>query len=366
MKFILQRELLLKPLQQVVSILSGRPTLPVLSNILLQVKKGYLLITSTDLELEIVARIMLDLAHDLGAATVPARKFYNICRSLPESSEMTVTLESSKIKIRSGGSRFSLSTLLASDFPNLDDWQVKIEFDLSQSFLKKLIKSTQFAMAYQDVRYYLNGMLFETKGVYLYTVATDGHRLAVCSMSLDKALPSYSVIVPRKGVIELVHMLDDSKEQVKFQIGSNNICASIGDYVLTSKLIDGCFPDYRRVLPKNISKILEVNCDLLKQAFARAAILSNEKLRGVRLHLKNNQLKITTNNHEHEEAEETLNVTYYGSEIEIGINVNYMLDVLNALKCKDVRLLLTNETSSIQVEDCTSQAATYIIMPMRI
>lgn len=366
MKFIIKRELLLKPLQQVVSMLSGRPTLPVLSNILLQVKKGYLLITSTDLELEIVARIMLDLAHDLGAATVPARKFYNICRSLPESSEMTVTLESNKIKIRSGGSRFSLSTLLVSDFPNLDDWQVKIEFYLSQSFLKKLIKSTQFSMAYQDVRYYLNGMLFETKGEYLYTVATDGHRLAVCSMLLDKALPSYSVIVPRKGVIELVHMLDDSKEQVKFQIGSNNIGASIGDYIFTSKLIDGCFPDYRRVLPKNISKILEVNCDLLKQAFARAAILSNEKLRGVRLNLKNNQLKITTNNHEHEEAEETLNVTYHGSEIEIGINVNYMLDVLNALKCKDVRLLLTNETSSIQVEDCTSQAATYIIMPMRI
>ena len=366
MKFIVEREQLLKPLQQVSGPLGGRPTLPILGNLLLQVTEGSLLLTGTDLEMEIVARVALTQAHEPGATTVPARKFLDICRGLPDGAEITLALEGDRMLVRSGRSRFSLSTLPASDFPNLDDWQSEVEFTLPQATMKRLIEATQFSMAHQDVRYYLNGMMFETEGEELRTVATDGHRLAVCSMPVGQALPSHSVIVPRKGVIELLRLLDGGETPLQVQIGGSNIRAHVGDYIFTSKLVDGRFPDYRRVLPKNPDKVLEAGCDLLKQAFARAAILSNEKFRGVRLYITENQLKITANNPEQEEAEEMLDVSYNGTELEIGFNVSYVLDVLNALKCENVRLLLTDSVSSVQIEDVASPAAAYVVMPMRL
>ncbi|WP_213991245.1 DNA polymerase III subunit beta [Sodalis sp. dw_96] len=366
MKFIVEREHLLKPLQQVSSPLGGRPTLPILGNLLLQVAEDRLSLTGTDLEMEMVAQVALSQPHEPGATTVPARKFFDICRGLPDGAEITVMQENDRMLIRSGRSRFSLSTLPATDFPNLDDWQSEVEFTLPQATLKRLIESTQFSMAHQDVRYYLNGMLFETEGEDLRTVATDGHRLAVCSMPVGQTLPTHSVIVPRKGVMELMRMLDGGETPLTLQIGSNNIRARVGDYIFTSKLVDGRFPDYRRVLPKNPDKTLEAGCDVLKQAFARAAILSNEKFRGVRLYLSNDQLKITANNPEQEEAEEILDVSYQGTEMEIGFNVSYVLDVLNALKSEQVRLLLTDGVSSVQIEDCASQAAAYVVMPMRL
>ncbi|ABP38429.1 DNA polymerase III subunit beta [Yersinia pestis subsp. microtus bv. Caucasica] len=366
MKFIIEREHLLKPLQQVSSPLGGRPTLPILGNLLLQVTEGSLRLTGTDLEMEMVACVALSQSHEPGATTVPARKFFDIWRGLPEGAEITVALDGDRLLVRSGRSRFSLSTLPAIDFPNLDDWQSEVEFTLPQATLKRLIESTQFSMAHQDVRYYLNGMLFETEGEELRTVATDGHRLAVCSMPIGQTLPSHSVIVPRKGVMELVRLLDGGDTPLRLQIGSNNIRAHVGDFIFTSKLVDGRFPDYRRVLPKNPDKMLEAGCDLLKQAFSRAAILSNEKFRGVRLYVSHNQLKITANNPEQEEAEEILDVSYEGTEMEIGFNVSYVLDVLNALKCEDVRLLLTDSVSSVQIEDSASQVAAYVVMPMRL
>ena len=325
MKFTVEREHLLKPLQQVSGPLGGRPTLPILGNLLLQVADGALSLTGTDLEMEMVARVALVQPHEAGATTLPA-----------------------------------------ADFPNLDDWQSEVEFTLPQATMKRLIEATQFSMAHQDVRYYLNGMLFETEGSELRTVATDGHRLAVCSMPLEASLPNHSVIVPRKGVIELMRMLDGGDTPLRVQIGSNNIRAHVGDFIFTSKLVDGRFPDYRRVLPKNPDKHLEAGCDILKQAFARAAILSNEKFRGVRLYVSENQLKITANNPEQEEAEEILDVTYAGTEMEIGFNVSYVLDVLNALKCENVRILLTDSVSSVQIEDAASQSAAYVVMPMRL
>ncbi|MDU2480980.1 MAG: DNA polymerase III subunit beta [Klebsiella sp.] len=356
MKFTVEREHLLKPLQQVSGPLGGRPTLPILGNLLLQVADGALSLTGTDLEMEMVARVALVQPHEAGATTVPARKFFDICRGLPEGAEIAVQLEGDRMLVRSGRSRFSLSTLPAADFPNLDDWQSEVEFTLPQATMKRLIEATQFSMAHQDVRYYLNGMLFETEGSELRTVATDGHRLAVCSMPLEASLPNHSVIVPRKGVIELMRMLDGGDTPLRVQIGSNNIRA----------LVDGRFPDYRRVLPKNPDKHLDAGCDILKQAFARAAILSNEKFRGVRLYVSENQLKITANNPEQEEAEEILDVTYAGTEMEIGFNVSYVLDVLNALKCENVRILLTDSVSSVQIEDAASQSAAYVVMPMRL
>ncbi|MGK2946162.1 MAG: DNA polymerase III subunit beta [Candidatus Malihini olakiniferum] len=366
MKFIIKREHLLKPLQQVSGPLGGRPTLPILGNLLLHVTNGALSLTSTNLEIEIVARIALSQADEPGATTVPARKLFNICRGLPEGAEITVSLEGDRMLVCSSRSRFSLATLPASDFPNLDNWQSEVALFLPQATLKRLIEATQFSMAHQDVRYYLNGMLFETEGKELRTVATDGHRLAVCAMPIGQALPSHLAIVPRKGVIELLKILDGGDAPLQLQIGTNNIRAHVGDFLFTSKLVDGRFPDYRRVLPKNPDKVLEARCDLLKQAFSRAAILSSEKFRGVRLHLIQNQLKITANNPEQEEAEEILDVQYDGIEMEIGFNVSYMLDVLNALKCEDVRLLLTDSFSSVQIEDGASKTAAYVVMPMRL
>lgn len=366
MKFIIEREKLLKPLQQVSSPLGGRPTLPILGNLLLQVTEGNLALTGTDLEMEMVVRIALNQPHEAGSITVPARKFLDICRGLPDGAEITVVLENDRVLVRSGRSRFSLTTLPAEDYPNLDDWQSNVEFVLQQATLKRLIEATQFSMAHQDVRYYLNGMMFETEGQELRTVATDGHRLAVCAMPVGQDLPSHSVIVPRKGVLELSRLLEASEAPVRLQIGSNNIRADVGDITFTSKLVDGRFPDYRRVLPKNPDKVLEANCDELKQAFSRAAILSNEKFRGVRIYLSQNQLKITANNPEQEEAEEIMDVDYQGTDLEIGFNVSYILDVLNALKCERVKLLLTDSVSSTQVEDSASRSAAYVVMPMRL
>ncbi|MFB6421716.1 MAG: DNA polymerase III subunit beta [Candidatus Malihini olakiniferum] len=366
MKFIVEREYLLKPLQQVSGSLGIRPAMPILGNLLLHVTDSVLWLTGTDLDIEIVARISLSQSYESGATTVPARKLFDICRSLPQGAKITATLQGDRMLVRSGRSRFSLSTLPASDFPNLDDWQSEVSLSLPKATLKRLIEATQFSMAHQDVRYYLNGMLFETEGEELRTVATDGHRLAVCGMPIGQSLPTHSVIMPRKGVIELLRLLNGGDTLLQLQIGTNNIRAYVGDFIFTSKLVNARFPDYRRVMPKKPDKAMKASCDLLKQAFVRAAILSNEKFRGVRLHLIQNQLKITANNLEQEEAEEILDVQYDGTEIEVAFNVSYMLDVLNALKCEDVNLLLTDSISSMQIEGDKNHAAAYVVMPIRL
>lgn len=367
MKFIIDREKLLKPLQQVSAPLSGRPAIPILGNILMQVKDSVLSLTGTDLEIEMIARIPLSEKGDSGLTTVPARKFVDICRTLPNHAKLTIRQENNRLLIQSGRSKFSLSTLTAADFPNLDNWRSETEFQVSQKMLKQLIDAVQFSMANQDVRYYLNGMLLETEGEQLRTVATDGHRLAVSTRNLTQDMgTTQSVIVPRKGVLELAKLISDSDELLHVQIGTNNLRINLPDFTFTTKLIDGRFPDYRRVFPKNADKTLISSCDNLRKALSRAAILSNEKFRGIRLYLHNNQLKITANNPEQEEAEELVDVNYSAKELEIGFNVNYLLDVLNALKCDDVSLLLTDPTSSIQVEAATNPSATYVIMPMRL
>ena len=221
-------------------------------------------------------------------------------------------------------------------------------------------------MANQDARYFLNGMKFETEGNLLRTVATDGHRLAVCTISLEQELQNHSVILPRKGVLELVRLLETSDEPARLQIGTNNLRIHLKNIVFTSKLIDGRFPDYRRVLPRNATKIVEGSWEILKQAFVRASILSNERVRSVRLNLSENQLKITASNTEHEEAEEIVDVNYDGEELEVGFNVTYILDVLNALKCNQVRMRLTDASSSCLIENCENSSSEYVIMPMRL
>lgn len=367
MKFIIEREKLIKPLQQVSAPLSSRPTLPILGNILLQVSDNTLSMTGTDLEIEMIAKLPLIESSESGSTTVPARKFLDICRSLPNDANISITLDDNRLLIQSGRSKFSLSTLPPSDFPNIENWQPDADFFIPQSILKQLIDSVQFSMANQDVRYYLNGMLFEIENNTIKTVATDGHRLAVCTLPIGQPISNNcSVIMPRKGVIELSKLVGDNDELINVQIGSNNLRVHLAEFTFTSKLIDGRFPDYRRVLPSNPDKTLEVSCEELKSALSRAAILSNEKFRGIRILIHNNQMKITANNPEQEEAEEIIDVKYEEEELEIGFNVTYLLDVLNVLKCISVQMLLTDSTSSVQIEDINNQTATYVVMPMRL
>ncbi|HDR1003120.1 DNA polymerase III subunit beta [Pasteurella multocida] len=366
MQFIVSRENLLKPLQQVCGVLSSRPNIPVLNNVLLQIRGERLVITGTDLEVELSTETALLRTDVQGSFTIPAKKFLDICRSLPEEAEISVNFEEDRAIVKSGRSKFNLSTLPAEEYPNLTDWQSEVDFTLEQSTLRRLIEATQFSMANQDARYFLNGMKFETEGNLLRTVATDGHRLAVCTIALEQDLQTHSVILPRKGVLELVRLLENTDLPARLQIGTNNLRIDLGNIIFTSKLIDGRFPDYRRVLPRNATRILEAEWDVLKQAFVRAAILSNERFRSVRLQLSENQLKITATNPEQEVAEEIIDVSYVGEEMEVGFNVSYILDVLNALKCQRVRMRLTDASSSCLIEDCDDASAEYVIMPMRL
>ncbi|EGU6977248.1 DNA polymerase III subunit beta [Vibrio parahaemolyticus] len=366
MKFTIERSHLIKPLQQVSGALGGRPTLPILGNLLIKVEENVLSMTATDLEVELVSKVTLEGDFEAGSITVPSRKFLDICRGLPDDAIITFVLEGDRVQVRSGRSRFSLATLPANDFPNIEDWQSEVEVSLSQADLRTLIDKTQFSMANQDVRYYLNGMLFEIDGTTLRSVATDGHRMAVSQTQLSADFAQKQIIVPRKGVQELVKLMDAPEQPVVLQIGSSNVRAEVNNFIFTSKLVDGRFPDYRRVLPQHTNKTLIASCDELRQAFSRAAILSNEKFRGVRVNLAGSEMRITANNPEQEEAEEMLDVTFEGDPIEIGFNVSYVLDVLNTLRCEKVQVSMSDANASALIENADDDSAMYVVMPIRL
>ncbi|KJS05709.1 MAG: DNA polymerase III subunit beta [Gammaproteobacteria bacterium BRH_c0] len=367
MKFSISREAFLKPLQLVVSVVERRQTLPVLSNVLITLDNNLLSLTGTDLEVEIVGRIELEQAGQGGEITVPARKLVDICKSLPDKSVINFSEDGGRMLITCGKSRFTLSTLPASDFPSVEEGAGQVEFTIAAAALKKLIDDTAFAMAQQDVRYYLNGMLWEASNGLLRAVATDGHRLAMSSQEMPFSLPErIQAIVPRKGVVELSRILADDGD-VTVTLGSNHVRIQRDDFRFTSKLVDGAYPDYERVLPKGGSKYVIGDRELLRHAFARTAILSNEKYRGVRLQLTSGLLKITANNPEQEEAEEEVTVDYEGEgELEIGFNVNYLLDVLGVLKGENFRMVLSDANSSALLEAPEADGSVYVIMPMRL
>jgi DNA polymerase-3 subunit beta len=366
MKFSLSREALLKPLQLVVGVVERRQTLPILSNVLLTLDGSRLAVTGTDLEVEIIGHADVVSADEAGEVTVSARKLLDICRSLPEGANIKFSSSDGKAQVVSGRSRFTLATLPANEFPSVDNGENNIQFDIDAVILKNLIDATSFAMAQQDVRYYLNGMLWEVSANKLRAVATDGHRMALCDAECNIEVAELTkAILPRKGVIELSRLVSD-EGVVRVSMGSNHIRVDGSDYCFTSKLVDGAYPDYDRVLPKGGDKLVEGNRAELKQAFGRTAILSNEKYRGVRIMLSNGAIKMVANNPEQEEAEEEVGVEYSGDELEIGFNVSYLLDVLNVLKGDAVRLTLSDSSSSALVEDAADGSAVYVVMPMRL
>lgn len=367
MKFTISREALIKPLNLVAGVVERRQTLPILANVLLVLDGDRLSLTGTDLEVELVGRVQLPSPGESGEVTVPARKLVDICKSLPEGSEINFTAEDGKVTVKAGRSRFTLSTLPAREFPNVEDSMGTHQFTIKQGQLKRLIDRTGFAMAQQDVRYYLNGMLWELNGQQLRVVATDGHRLALCTLPEKVGVNGDTqVILPRKGVLEMARLLLEEDEDIAIVIGSNHIRATTDEFTFTSKLVDGKFPDYQRVLPRSPNKIVLGSRLDLRQAFTRTAILSNEKYRGVRLKLTDNSLDIVANNPEQEEAEEAVPVDYQGEALEIGFNVSYLLDVLGVLSGEQIKLSLSDPNSSALLEESEEGDSLYVVMPMRL
>lgn len=366
MRFSLQREVLLKPLAQVVNVVERRQTLPVLANLLVQVQGGQLSLTGTDLEVEMVARCAVEDAQD-GETTIPARKLFEIARALPDGSKVTVTQAGDKVTVQAGRSRFTLASLPANDFPSIDEIEATERVEVPEAALKELIERTAFAMAQQDVRYYLNGLLFDLRDQSLRCVATDGHRLAMCEAPLETgAQTKRQIIVPRKGVQELQRLLEGGDRNLELEVGRNHIRVKRDDVIFTSKLIDGRFPDYEAVIPIGADREVKIEREAFRASLQRAAILSNEKYRGVRVEISPGQLKINAHNPEQEEAQEEIEADTKVDGLAIGFNVNYLLDALSALRDEHVVLLLRDANSSTLVKEAGNDRCRHVVMPLRL
>ena len=366
MRFSLQREVLLKPLAQVVNVVERRQTLPVLANLLAKVEDDKLSLTGTDLEVEMVARTAVDDAQP-GETTIPARKLFEIVRALPDGSKVTVSQSGDKITVQAGRSRFTLSSLPANDFPALDDVDATERVTVAEASLKELIERTAFAMAQQDVRYYLNGLLFDLRDNVLRCVATDGHRLALCEAELQAPVQTKrQLIVPRKGVLELQRLLEGGDRELELELGRSQIRVKRDDVTFTSKLIDGRFPDYEAVIPIGADREVKIEREALRASLQRAAILSNEKYRGVRIEVSPGQIKINAHNPEQEEAQEEVEADTRVDSLVIGFNVNYLLDALSALREDSIIMQLRDSNSSALVREASSAKCRHVVMPLRL
>jgi DNA polymerase-3 subunit beta len=357
MKFSIEREALLQPISQVVGVVERRQTLPVLANFLISAKGKRLSITGTDMEVELLTTVEADISAE-GETTVPARKLVDIVRMLPEGVNITVS---------SGRGRYTLATLPATEFPATDQVETLEVFKIQEVNLKTLLDKTAFAMANQDVRYYLNGLLFDFHDATLTTVATDGHRLAVCDLGVELGLgEERQLIVPRKGVLELTRMLSEVDDLVELAIGKNHVRLVKDSSVFTSKLIDGRFPEYRAVIPKGTDRHIRLDRQSFTQALQRAAILSNEKYRGVRLEAAGNALKIIAHNPQHEEAIEEVEAALNFDQIAIGFNVTYLLDALTAIEASSVVMELKDANSSCLITADPAGPDRHVVMPLKL
>ena len=364
----LQRDALLKPLQSVTGIVEKRHTLPILSNVLLQKSDSGLGLTATDLEIQISTTCETSgKTSEPQNLTVSAKKLQDILRALPDEAEVVLDHQNSRLQVKSGKSRFNLQTLPAADFPTLaQSGPVLSTVTISQKSLKGLLSLVQFAMAQQDIRYYLNGMLFVLDGNIIRVVATDGHRLSYAAGEVDVQLDKHEVIIPRKAILELSRQLQDTDEAVEITFYASQVRFRFGQIELVTKVIDGKFPDYTRVIPSNYEKPITLGRTALLHSLQRAAILSNEKFRGVRWVLTANSLRISCTNNEQEEAQEELDITYAGDPLDIGFNITYLLDVLNNVECDQIECAFGDANSSMLVTLPGKSDYRYVVMPMRI
>ena len=361
-----ERNALLSSLSAVVGVVERRHTLPILSNLLLEKKGNTLTLLATDLELQISTQQNVEAGEDF-AITIAARKLFDIVRALPDSAKVKLDSKDSQVVVSAGKSRFTLQTLPAADFPRVETGAgLGAAISLPQKTLKRLLQLVQFAMASQDIRYYLNGMLLVLEGKQLRVVATDGHRLSYAETQLEAEAESREVIIPRKTVVELSKLLGDVDDPVELRIGANQVTITLPGTELVTKVVDGKFPDYQRVIPMNQPRQLKANRQNVMQALQRAAILSNEKFRGVRLVMSENTLGIVCNNNEQEEAADEIEVSYNGEPLDVGFNVTYLLDGLGALNSEEIILSLADANSSMLLSSEGEVGFKYVVMPMRI
>jgi len=368
MQVTIPRATLLKPLQMISGVVERRQTLPILSNVLLRVKEDQLSLTATDLEIELIGTVSLSDAATPGILTVSARKLLDICRALPEDALLQFMSENDQLILRSGKSRFILSTLPAADFPNIENCPFHTEFTLPQANLKQLLSKIHFAMGQQDVRHYLNGAFIDIQQGMMKCVATDGHRLAYTTMATsgieDKKI---KIILPRKSVLELMRLLDaDQEENIKICIGDHHFRVITSDFAFTSKLINAQYPDYERLIPRAIENTAIASREALKSALVRASILSNEKFRGIRFQLDKDMLRIIANNPEQEEAEELIHLDYQGNGMEFGFNVAYLLDVVSTIASDNIRWSFSDPNGGVVIEAQEKDNSLYVVMPMRL
>jgi DNA polymerase-3 subunit beta len=362
-----QRDNILMPLQSVCGIVEKRHTLPILSNVLIEKSGDQLTLLATDIEIQIRTHTAGAAGVEKSAITVGARKLQDILRSLPDSAEVSLELTDKRMQVRAGKSRFNLQTLPAEDYPRMaqtDSEQVRLQ--LTQKQFKRLIGLVQYAMAQQDIRYYLNGLLLVVTGNELRVVSTDGHRLAYASEHLSESQTRTEVILPRKTIIELSRLLADNDDALEIRLSPNQAVFRFGDIELVSKLIDGKFPDYERVIPQNHNKVITISRTTFLQSLHRAAILTNEKFRGVRVVLAPGSLKIISSNADQEEAQEELEIAYDAEALDIGFNVTYLLDVLNNVSSEHVEIRLADANSSALITLPGNDSFKYVVMPMRI
>lgn len=362
----INREVLLKPLSNVTGIVERRHTLPILSNLLLEAKNNTIQLTTTDLEMQISLSIQAELQETL-STTISAKKLLDICRSLPDAIDIDLVSKDSRMTVKAGKSRFNLQTLPAADYPVMTKVTGEaIQIQLPQIAFKRLLKQVDFAMAQQDIRYYLNGLLLEVDGNKLNLVGTDGHRLSFTSATLSQSYEKTDVILPRKTVIELIKLLEDSDEEVSIELAAGQVNFAFGDMRLISKVIDGKFPDYHRVIPTAHTNTFSVNRVAILTAMQRASILSNEKYRGIRMVLSEDNIKLISTNTEQEEAEEELEISYKQDSLDIGFNVTYLIDVLNNTQQENINFSFADANSSCLITIPEDNDYKYVVMPMRI
>lgn len=368
MKLAIQRNDLLGPLQKVIGAIEKRQTMPMLSNVLIETGNGKATFTATDLEIMLRANVEYPAATQAEAAAIPARKLLDICKALPESAEITIAADPDKGILRAGNSRFTLVCLPADQYPAIEHTASSAAVVLPSDLLRELLEKTSFAMANQDVRYYLNGLMLEIYPRGIRAVATDGHRLALCQVEVESSDldAAQQVIVPRKGVLELQRLLAEEDGDVSLLLGAKHVRVVTPNGEFVSKLIDGQFPEYQRVIPADATNRLTISRKSFRESLQRAAILSNEKYRGIRLAMTSDLLTLEAHNSEQEEAEEKLAVNYSGDELAIGFNVQYLLDVTNVMKGESVNLALKDSNSSVLLSDPEDPSAKYVIMPMRL
>ncbi len=363
----ISKQQLLNPLLTVAGAVDKKQSLAILSNILLKLTDQHLLLTATDLEIEITGCVPFNSSEATGVITVPAKKMIDIIRSLDDDASPTISFDAGVVTIKQGRSKFKLATLPADDYPNSEEDVNEVEFSVPRSALMHLFQSTQFAMSQQDVRVFLNGLLLELDPHVITAVATDGHRMAICRLKNQLAMPHHRLLIPRKGVQEIVRLLSSVvDETILLSAGKSHFKLVTSQYTFLTKLIEARFPAYTKAIPMAQDKQVIIDRDLLKRALSRIVILAHEKSRAVLLHIQEGLLTLVANNQEQEEAIETLPAETQGDELKIGINASYLLDVLNFIAEGPLRLSLSNTNSSIMVESLQDEQYMYIIMPMKI